>query len=210
MTQNLSLKDAERKIFRTTYNDGLWDIFLACFFFTFIIELYISPYWGDFWSSTLMLPVMAISYLIIWLIRKYVVIPRSGVVKFGIMRKTKLKKFSLIMLIVNILAFISGLVAVLSFGSFPGQIYSYFFGVTLLIFFSFAAFFLDINRLYIYGLIAGLSPLIGEWLWNLGIAAHHGWPLTFGTLAGIMTLIGFVIFYRFLRNNPLPMKKDES
>ena len=210
MTQNLSLKDAERKIFRTTYNDGLWDIFLACFFFTFIIELYISPYWGDFWSSTLMLPVMAISYLIIWLIRKYVVIPRTGVVKFGIIRKAKLRKFTVIMLIVNILAFILGLVSVLSFGSFPGQIYSYFFGATLLIFFSFGAFFLDISRLYFYGLLAGLSPLIGEWLWSQGYAAHHGFPLTFGTLAGIMTIVGLVIFFRFLRNNPLLLEQGES
>jgi hypothetical protein len=116
MSQQISLKGAEQRAFRITYNDGLWDIFLGCYFLMFSII----------------------------------------------------------------------------------------FGMLLLMGFSLAAYFLDFNRLYIYGLLVSLSPLVGEWLWSRGYAAHHGFPITFGASAGIMILVGLTIFVRLLRDNPVP------
>jgi hypothetical protein len=78
------------------------------------------------------------------------------------------------------------------------------FGSVFLIGFSVAAFFLGFNRLYVYGLLIGVSPLAGEWLWTKGYAAHHGIPVTFGTASGIMILIGSVLFINFLRGTPVP------
>jgi ABC-type dipeptide/oligopeptide/nickel transport system permease component len=150
------------------------------------------------------LPFWALVYLAIWLIRKYVVTPRIGVVKFGQVRIAKLAKFTVVMLVVNIVALILGIVAAITFGSFPGQMYSIMIGMILLIGFSIAAYLLDINRLYIYGLLVGLSPLVGEWLWNHGYATHHGFPITFGTSITIMLLVGLAIFVRLVRNNPVP------
>ena len=203
MSQKISLKEAEQKVFRTTYNDGLWDIFLGCFFLTFGIALYLSPILGDFWSSVVLLPFWALLYLGIWLIRKYVVTPRIGVVKFSLTRKAKLARFTVVMLVINVIALILGLVAATSFGIVSGQIYSIVFGMLLLMGFSLAAYFLDFNRLYIYGLLVGLSPLMGEWLWTQGLASHHGFPITFGISSGIMILVGLVVFVRLLRANPL-------
>lgn len=203
MSQPISLKDAERKVFRTRYNDGLWDIFLGCIFLTFVIALYLSLILGDIWSSVAQLPFWALSYLAIWLIRKYVVTPRIGRVTFGQARKAKLAKFTFVMIIMNIIALILGVIAALSFGSIPGQITSIIFGMTLLLGFSLAAFFLGFNRLYIYGLLVGLSPPVGEWLWTHGYATHHGFPITFGTSAGIMIITGFAIFVSFIRDNPV-------
>ena len=205
MSQPISLKDAERKVFRTSFDDGLWDIFLGCIFLIFVLAPYLSSSLGDFWSSVVFLPFWAMVYLAIWLIRKYVVTPRIGVVKYGRTRKTKLAKFTVVMLSINILALVLGIVAALSFGSVPGQMYAFGLGMILLVGFSIAAYLLDFNRLYIYGLLVGLSPLIGEWLWNQGLASHHGFPITFGISSSIMILVGFVVFVRFLRNNPLPM-----
>ena len=206
MSQKISLKEAERKAFRTTFNDGLVDIFLGCFLLMFVIGLYLSDSLGDFWSSAVFLPFMALVYLAIWLIRRYVVTPRIGMVKFGQARKAKLAKFTVVMLVINVVALILGTVAALSFGSVPGQMISILFGLILLMGFSIAAYFLDFNRLYIYGLLAGLSPLIGEWLWTHGYATHHGFPITFGTSSGIMILVGLAVFIRLLHNNPVPIE----
>jgi len=203
MSQKISLKEAERQAFRSTYNDGLWDIFLGCIFLTFLIALYLSPILGDFWSSVAQLPFWALAFLAIWLLRRYVVAPRIGRVTFGQARKARLKKFTLVLLAINVLAFILGLIAALSFGSVPGQVTGIIFGMFLLMGFSLAAYFLDFNRLYIYGLLVGLSPMIGEWLWTNGYATHHGFPITFGTSAGIMILVGLAVFVRFLRDNPV-------
>ena len=152
------------------------------------------------------LPFWGLVFLVLWLVRKYVVSPRIGVVKFGPARRTKLAKFSVVMLVVNVVALILGFVAAMSFGSVPGQMISAIFGLILLIGFSMAAYFLDFNRLYIYGLLAGLSPLVGEWLYTHGKATHHGFPITFGTSAGIMILVGLAVFLRLLRNNPAPIE----
>ena len=206
MSQKISLKEAERKAFRTTLNDGLVDIFLGCFLLMFVIGLYLSDSLGDFWSSAVFLPFLALVYLAIWLIRRYVVTPRVGMVKFGQARKAKLAKFTVVMLVINVVALILGTVAALSFGSVPGQMISILFGLILLMGFSIAAYFLDFNRLYIYGLLAGLSPLIGEWLWTHGYATHHGFPITFGTSSGIMILVGLAVFIRLLHNNPVPIE----
>jgi hypothetical protein len=91
VSQKISLKEAERKAFRTTLNDGLVDIFLGCFLLMFVIALYLSENLGDFWSSAVFLPFLALVYLAIWLIRRYVVTPRIGMVKFGQARKAKLQ-----------------------------------------------------------------------------------------------------------------------
>jgi hypothetical protein len=210
MSQQISLREAERKVFRTTYNDGLWDILLGSFFLMFIMALYLSPSLGDFWSSVLIIPGWGLVFLIVWLIRKYVVTPRIGVVKFGPVRKTKLRRLSVMLLAVNVAALILGLVAALNFERVPGQMISIVFGLLLLIGFSIAAYLLDFNRLYIYGLLVGLSPLVGEWLYTNGKAAHHGIPITFGTSAGIMILVGLALFVRLLRNNPVPMDRISS
>ena len=76
MSQKISLKAAERKAFRTTYNDGLVDIFLGCFFLMFVIAPYLSASLGDFWSSAVFLPFWALVYLAIWLI----IVVSSGMV----------------------------------------------------------------------------------------------------------------------------------
>jgi hypothetical protein len=203
MSQRISLKEAERKAFRTTYNDGLWDIFLGCFSLMFVIGPYLSPSLGDFWSSAVFLPFWGLVFLGIWLIRKHVVAPRVGVVKFGPARRTKLAKFTVVMLVVNIIAFLLGLVAAVGLVEVPGQVYTIIFGMVLMIGFSIAAYFLDFSRLYVYGLLIGLSPLVGEWLWAHGYATHHGFPVTFGIAAGIMILIGLAVFVRLLRDNPV-------
>jgi hypothetical protein len=171
----------------------------------FAIGPYLSPTLGDFWSSMVFLPFWGLVFLVIMLIRKYVINPRIGVVKFRQARKARLMKFNVVMLIFNVLVLILGFVAALSVGSVPGQMLTIMFGLILLVGFSIAAYFLDFGRPYIYGLLVGLSPLVGEWLWAHGYAAHYGFPITFGSAASIMILVGLVVFTRLLRDNPVPI-----
>jgi hypothetical protein len=204
MSQQISLKEAERKVFRTAYDDGLWDIFLGSFLLLFAVAPFLTPILGDFWSSVVFLPFWALVFLVIRLVRKRVVTPRVGVVHFGQVRKARLRTFTVAMLGLNAIALILGFVVAPNFGKVPGQMIAFGMGAMFLIGFSIAAYFLNIIRFYVYGLLTGLAPLVGEWLWIHGVAAHHGFPITFGATAGIMILVGLAIFIRLLHDNPLP------
>jgi MFS family permease len=204
MSQQISLREAERKVFRTAYDDGLWDVFLGSFLLLFAIAPLLTPILGDLWSSVVFLPLWVAVFAVIRLIRKRVVAPRVGVVRFGRARRTRLRRFTVIMLGLNSAMLIFGFVVAPNFGKVPGQMLAFAIGAMFLVGFSIAAYFLDFSRFYIYGLLAGLAPLIGEWLWAHGYAANHGFPITFGATAAIMILVGLAVFIRLLRDNPVP------
>jgi uncharacterized membrane protein len=210
MSEEISLRKVERKVFSVATQDGLSDVFLGCIFLMFAVAPFLSPSLGDFWSSALFVPFWGTVMLGIWLVRRYVIKPRVGVVHFGTARKTRLTKFTLVMLIVNVIAFYLGICTSFNSEVLSGRVTSALFGLICLALFSIAAYFLDFHRLYVYGLLVGLSPLIGEWLYMHGSASHHGFPITFGVTAGIMILTGSFVFIRLLRNNPVPINGAPS
>ena len=185
MSEKLNLKNAERKVFQATFGDGLWDILIAGFALIFAVAPLISPFLGDFWSSAVFVPFWGMLFLVIWLTRKYVVKPRIGVVKLGKQRIARLKKFGLVMLIVNVMAFVLGLVGVFYFHALSGQIIALIIGLILLTGFSLAAYSLDYPRLYVYGLLFAIAPHVGEWLYSNHGVSHHGFPITFGFISSI-------------------------
>jgi hypothetical protein len=207
MVEEISLKEVERKIFSIVTQDGMSDIFLGCIFLIFAIAPSLSSRLGDFWSSAIFVPFWGIVMLCIWLIRKHVVRPRIGVVKFGATRRTRLLKFNLVMLTVNVLILILGIWKSFNSEVLSGRTTSALFGLICLALFSIAAYFLNFGRLYVYGLLIGLSPLVGEWLYSYHGASHHGFPITFGASAGIMIITGLFVFIRIFRLNPIPTER---
>ncbi len=101
-------------------------------------------------------------------------------------------------------ALVAGVVVAFNAASAPGGLVAALLGMALLIAFTFAAYLLDFPRFYIYGLLLGLSPLVGEWLFVNGYASHHGYPVVFGFTAAVMILTGLVVFGRLVRDNPVP------
>ena len=110
MSQNIDLKQADRKVFTASLNDGLLDIFLASFVLMFAVAPFLSRYLGDFWSSFIFLPFWGIVFLVLRWLRVHVVNPRIGTVKYGPIRRKKITAFVIVMLILNILFLLLGLV----------------------------------------------------------------------------------------------------
>ena len=61
---------------------------------------------------------------------------------------------------------------------------------------------LEYPRLYVYGSILLIAPMIGEWLYSFHGASHHGYPIVFGITSGLMFLIGTITFIRLLKEHP--------
>jgi hypothetical protein len=202
MPHKISLKEVERKAFTTTFQDGLWDIFIGCFTLQFAIGPMLPL--GDFWSSAVFLPFFALVFVVLRLIRKYVVVPRAGRVKFGSWRRTRLIKFNVVIFVVLTFSLILGALSFVQFDAVPGWVHTARFSLVFLIVYCVAAYFLDFTRLYIYGILVALSPVIGELLYVYLKAPHHGFPITFGLASGIILLTGLVLFVRFLRSHAMP------
>lgn len=202
MNDQLDLQSAERKVFRLSFADGLWDVLIGCFVLQFAIAPLLSESVGDFWSSAVFLPFWGLAYLAIWLTRKHVIRPRLGTVKFGARRRKKMTLFISILVGINALFLVLGMIAALRPTSVSGQNLTVIFGLMLLCIFSVAAYLLDFPRLYLYGLMLMVAPLVGEWLWNTYQVSHHGYPIAYGFSAALIILTGLITFFRFLRQMP--------
>lgn len=206
MSQNIDLKDADRKIFTTSFEDGLVDIFIASVVLMFAVGPFLSVYLGDFWSSFIFLPLWGVVYLILRWARKQVVNPRIGFVKYGPIRRKKLSIFTVVMLVLNTIFFVLGIFSsLMPLG--PGWQFILPFGAIVLILFSLAGYFLDLTRLYFYGIMLALAPVVGELLYRTFRVSHHGFPIVFGLSAGIIFLTGLLKFSTLLHDNPLPVEE---
>jgi hypothetical protein len=204
------LKALERRTFRTVTDDGLWDVLIAGVFSMLAIAPLLSGSLGDLWSSAVFAPIWLAIYLIIHVVRKHVVIPRVGIVRFGEDRKRRLRRFSVVMLIVNVVAALLGLAAAI--GVQRGWVdlggggigYPLTLGIVILVGFSVGGYAASIPRYYLYGLMLAGAPLVGEWLWRRDLATHHGYPIVFGAAAVVILVTGITRFFIRLRGRPLP------
>ncbi len=204
MSQGISLRDAERKAFASTFEHGLWDIFIGCFLLEFVVGPFLSGSLGDFWSSAVFLPFWALAFVTLWVVKKHLVTPRIGSVRFGAWRKARLLKFNVVMLVVCLAALALGILSAVDFAVVPGWMIGARFGLVFLLVFSGAAYFLNFTRLYAYGVLVALSPLVGEWLWVSVGVPHHGYPVTFGIAAAVAVGVGVLKFVRLLHDYPVP------
>lgn len=204
------LKSEERDAYRAATDTGLWDILISSVVAVFAIAPLLSTRLGDFWSSAIFIPVWAVVYLGVRIVKDRYIAPRVGEVRWGPDRKSRLLKLSVAMLVVNIVAFGLGAVAYLAteWGYSDLWVMPVPFGLTVLVLFSLLAYAVSIPRFFFYGLLLAFSPLIGELMFRQGLVAHHGFPVVFGIAAIVIALIGVVRLARILKSAPQDSNGD--
>ncbi|MFW9945305.1 MAG: hypothetical protein ACFFDX_00595 [Candidatus Odinarchaeota archaeon] len=208
----LDIKSLEKKVYRSFFEDGFWDIFIGMLLLGFslgwtriifdILEpleiMIISIIWNT------------ITFLIFYLGKKVITIPRIGIVKFGQKRKARQKKLK-IFLLINILfgfvVFILTFFGLLEFLAIGGSLTPLLIGLISYTFpFTIIAYFLEFNRLYIYALMGGFSFFLSDIIYSI-LGSPLDSILGFGVPGGIIVVIGLIFFIKFLRKYPKP-KKD--
>jgi len=203
----LNLKEIERKAYRSTFQDGIWDIFLGLLLLNLAVGALLSNSGvSEGLTMTIFVALAAIFVLVFIACKKRITIPRMGFVKFGPKRKRKIWK-SRITLVASVLA---GLVVFLA--AFLIQSYSAGRPKLLLllpaawvansiIVFSLLAYYLDCTRLYLYGVLFALPVPV-----DMAIKEFAGVnliALALAVPASIMLAVGTVLLTRFLRDYPL-------
>ena len=207
MTEQISLKELEKSMFRESTQDGIIDIFIGGFLLIFAIAPLLSRSLGDFWSSMVFLPIWGLLYIGLKIVRNKFIKPRVGMIEFGTYRKKRLTRLNVVILIFNLLALALGVLSFYQFATLPGWVHTARLSIILLVGFSLAGYMMEFTRLYIYGVLVAAAPLIGEYLYQNFGYSHHGFPVTFGALATILIITGITILVRIVQKYPLPSEE---
>ncbi len=208
MTEKMSLKDLERKMYRVSSQDGILDIQIGIMLLIFVFPIYLSDTLGDFWSSMVFLPLWVFVISGFRAYRKNVIQPRVGKIQYGTYRKKRLKRLNIIILFFNVIALVLGVLVFYKFKELSDWVISAWFSIIILLGFSLAGYMLDFPRLYLYGLLISAAPVIGEYLYqNLGYS-HHGFPVTFGFSSAVLVITGLTILIRLLMKYPAQNREE--
>lgn len=203
MNENIDLKKIEKKAWTSYYQDGLWDIFLGLI----LVNFGIAPFLEEITGITYLLSyisILTIAFLIFYFGKKYITSQRLGIAKFSVERKSKHKKTSLVLVVSVIFGLVLFLTPALDIFPFKSNIYlgAFIFGVNAIVVFSLMAYFLDFNRLYLYGWFFAASIVIVELSSNY-VGSTLDNVLGFGLFGVITILIGIIYLIRFLQKYPV-------
>jgi hypothetical protein len=214
MSTQFDLKAIEKKAFRSTFQDGLWDMYFGLLVVGMALFLYHPPSGYSIMNDILMLLMFAVAYGLFWAGKKYITLPRMGQVRFGSLRKRKNRTLAIIMGIFVLLT--AGLVAMTAFGwarpilgerltSFINErgstlplvaaIGAFIVGMSMLA----TAHFSDFPRGYYIAMMMALAVFLMIYL-NQPV-----YPIIIG---GLIILPGLILFLRFLKTYPL--QKEET
>jgi len=210
MTNNIDLKRIEKSILKMGHQHGFYDMTIG-----FIVagmglgptfrESLPSPYRYFLWPLIL----VVLACLSIFIVVKYVIQPRTGIVKPGPSLKSTRKK----LLIVTTVQFITHIIFIvlLGFGNtsgihLEGILFILIIGLFFMPLFMILAFLLKYTRLYFIGMLIWLAIFINESIYDF-LDYRFRWPISFGIPGAIIFFMGLIIFIRFLRTYPLPKEE---
>ncbi|MFC1927598.1 hypothetical protein ACFLW7_03380 [Chloroflexota bacterium] len=197
-------KQIERRVFTSFFQAGFIEAFAGIILLQLGLPILFSRSgFGDWESALLTLPIALILLIVVFLVRRFVVTPRLGHVKFLPERRRKLSK----LIIVPILTLIAGAIVGYIFWEnaslrniLVGQIP---FSLIPIIVFGAAAYSLDVKRLYVYGAIVGLIFPLGKYLETV-IVSRTTLPAAILFTAFVFLGMATVFFVAFLRKYQEP------
>jgi len=209
VTQNINLKELERKAWRSVFQDGLWDIYLGLLLLDMAILTLVSGSDAPVskpWGYGIYIALLVLSMAILWAGKKLITMPRMGRVKFGPKGQARRKKARLVLafsVIVGLVMFVIAWLAIRgewSQGLPIAIIFPAVWAVNMLVVFSLGAYFLEFERLYLVGVMYALPVPVDILLDELaGIKLGF---IAFAVPAAVILIMGLVVFIRFLRDYP--------
>jgi hypothetical protein len=214
MPTQLDLKQIERRAFRSTYQDGLWDMYYGLIVICIAIFVYRPATGYSPLNIILAISAIAVAYVFFWVGKKFIILPRMGQVQFGSQRmKRRLTLIIVLSVVVLIQVFLVSLQLLAWVNPEMGARFSSLIpdrnimdlivasigamivGPSMIL----VAYFKDFPRGYYIAIMMMLAVFIMIYL-NQPI-----YPIIIG---GLIVLPGLVLFVRFLQKYPLP--REES
>lgn len=138
--------------------------------------------------------------------KKYITVPRIGMIKFGPKRKAdqrKLKIFLSINVLFGVVFFLMQMSGAFGLINLQGYALSILIGAFISFPFGVCAYFMDFHRLYIYAVLGGLGFFLTD-IFRLFTSGSSSIILVFGSIGGSIVIVGIGFLIKFLRKYPLP------
>jgi drug/metabolite transporter (DMT)-like permease len=203
-----NLTEIEKKAYRSTFQDGLWDIFLGSQLLILSMSVLLSNMGLTKKLHMGLLIILQVLVVLAFTIgKKHITIPRMGFVKFGPKRKRKITKSRIILIISVVAGLTVFLIASVFIQSNPANrsILLLFapvaWVVNSVIIFSLLAYYMDFTRLYLYSVLFALPLPVDiaiKQFTNLNLSL-----VAFAVPGIAMLIVGTVLLARFLRDYPI-------
>ncbi|MFC1500029.1 hypothetical protein ACFL6T_03300 [Candidatus Zixiibacteriota bacterium] len=210
MFASISAKELEKRAFRSTFQDGIWDIYLGLLLLNMGLSVGLAqllPLKPQHLGAILLVVVIIIMAGF-FLGKKYITTPRLGVVKFGADRQKKVQKVRLVLslsALIGVATFLGFGSLTELFGSLPGWVAPLgLFGVSAIVVFSLGAYYLDYTRAYLYGWCYALAFPFGIFLQE---STRFGFLISYGLMSMVMIVPGIILLLRFIREHPIPLEE---
>jgi len=208
----LNLKEIERRAFRATYQDGLWDMYFGGIVMAMGAFMFRPDDGYSLANIILAVVVIAIAGGLLWVGKMLITLPRMGQVRFGPARKQKARTLAIILGVVVLVQ--AGTVGLTVLGWLSPQVgaqvnsflaghslerlavaavASLFVGPPMIL----IAYFSDFPRGYYIAVMMSLAVF-------LMILVNQ--PIYAMVIGGLILLPGLVLFVRFLKRYPLPQE----
>ncbi len=206
--EKLNLKELEKKAYRSTFQDGIWDIYLGIIILGLALSTIGTLFGLDSIISMLfILPlVYSIAIAVLILGKKKITVPRIGYVKFGLKRQRRKKElliFLSIIFIINVIIFLLSNLEIVDIGGLLILTI-----IIIVIPLSIVAYLLDFRRLYLIALLIGIGIYT-----SIEFVDILGYPLSpilsFGIIGGVIIFWGIYYLIKFLKKYPIVEQNSE-
>ena len=207
MSEKLNLKELERKAWRSFFDDGLWDIYLGLLLGLMGTSgLLDRSGLSESWAMGIYIGMLALVMLAFWAGKRFITVPRIGLVKFGRARKVRRIKTALVLFASVVFGLVvMQVTSAAKQGAAPniqwGALLPAIWALNMLVVFGLMGYFLDFQRLYFIGLLYAITiPLNEILLTQTGVKFG---PYLFLVFGAIIVVVGIVYLLRFLQNYPV-------
>ncbi len=206
ITEKIDLKEIEKRTWRSTFEDGILDIYFGILILGLGVGMSISSLLPN--HADMLVPFFFIGIGLAFFLpaKKFITKPRLGVVKFGLKRKGRKLK-TLIVLSVNLIILL--ILYIIRFTNpelnleFPGYLDGLILGLLFITApVCFTAYFIQYPRFYLYGILVGISFFLSD-LFSIFIPEPFDTLIVFSLISSIIIIMGIMYLVKFLQKYPL-------
>lgn len=211
MTTDMDLKQLESKAWRSSFQDGLLDIYLGLLLVVLSIpELLPGVFTSALGQYAARVVLMLLASLFYWMAKRYVSNPRIGRARFGPARQSRrtravvlygISALGLALIFFLILAWVGATSARQEPWLGVREIFGLGLGVWVMLLFGLGSYLMEFSRGYWIGVLYALA---------FGGTTLLDGPALFAICGGILVLVGLAVFVRFLRTHPKPAELESG